>query len=745
MSKTTEPTKQLREAFEDVAKLTAAVGLVIFERTPQGKFTLVSPPPDWFRNLVPNVQTGSVVSVLEAFPALDAFLPEAETVWNCKTREAASELVSDLWSEVQTSGEELHFRAHALKADGRNWLLLELATSLYRERQLVLQYAHDVALQNDTIVRLNLEVERATQAKSDFLATMSHEIRTPLNVILGMAELMAETQLTEEQQKYVGTFQRAGSNLLTLINDILDLSKVESGSLKLESENFDLFEVAGSAIELVQVKAREKGIAATHEIAPGTPRYLRGDSLRLRQVLLNLLGNSLKFTHQGSVRLRVEPEPDAPDAGIVRFTIQDTGIGIAKDQLPNVFQSFTQADSSITRKYGGTGLGLAISKKLVEAMGGLIWVESTFGEGSTFFFTARFGLGQAPAVALPATNETQASALGARLRILVADDSEDNRFLISSYLKLLPYQLDFAENGVIALEKLRSGTYDLALVDVHMPEMDGYEVARSVRDHESRGNNKTLPLIALTADAYPSVIEKSVAAGFNAHLTKPIRKQTLLEAIARHARVPELRDVTITDESYSRASLASGYLKSSRKKAAEIVAAIGSENFDAIRTTGHNMKGTGTAYGFPRLTELGGRIEQSAMEKDAGAVRTAVYDLIAYLDQITLEEDLQPKAPFGSIPRVSIKNSLRSLAPMFIERLRTSSPVLQDAIKHSDFPAIRVFGHNLKGNGANFGFPVLSELGDRLESAALRNELGPMEAIVGELRQYLDFVVIEYE
>ncbi len=743
MSKTTEPTKQLHEAFEDVAKLTAAVGLVIFERTPRGEFTLLSPPPDWFQNLVPNVQTGSVVSVLEAFPALDAFLPEAETVWSGGTREAASELVSDLWSEVQTSGEDLHFRAHALKADGRNWLLLELATSLYRERQLVLQYAHDVALQNDTIVRLNLEIERATQAKSDFLATMSHEIRTPLNAILGMAELMSETQLTEEQQRYVGAFQRAGSNLLTLINDILDLSKVESGNLKLESENFDLFEVAGSAIELVQVKAREKGIAATHKIAPDTPRYLRGDALRLRQVLLNLLGNSLKFTHQGSVRLGVEP--DAPDAGMVRFTIQDTGIGIAKDQLPNVFQSFTQADSSITRKYGGTGLGLTISKKLVEAMGGRIWVESTPGVGSTFFFTARFGFGQAPAVAPATRNEAQASALGARLRILVADDSEDNRFLISSYLKLLPYQLDFAENGAIALEKLQKNAYDLALVDVHMPEMDGYAVARRVRDHESRGNNKTLPLIALTADAYPSVIEKSVDAGFNAHLTKPIRKQTLLEAIARHARVPGQQNVKNADESHSMTSLASGYLKSSRRKAAEIVLAIGSENFDAIRTTGHNMKGTGTAYGFPRLTELGDSIEKSALEKDAGAVRTAVQDLIAYLDWITLEEDLKPKAQAGNVPHVSVKTSLRSLVPMFIERLRTSGPELQDAIKHSDFPAIRIFGHNLKGNGANFGFPWLSELGDRLESAALRNELGPMEALVYELRQYLDSVVIEYE
>ncbi len=632
MSETTHPAKQLHTAFEDVAKLTAAVGLVIFERSPRGEFTLLSPPPDWFHNLLPNVQTGSVVSVVEAFPALDAFLPEAEVVWNGETRE----VVSDPWSEVQASGEELYFRARALAADGRNWLLLELAASLYREQQRALQYAHDLALKNDTILRLNLEVERATQAKSDFLATMSHEIRTPLNAILGMAELMAETKLTEEQTKYVGIFQRAGNNLLTLINDILDLSKVESGNLKLESANFDLFDVSGSVIELVQVKAREKGIAVTHEIAPGTPRYLRGDVLRLRQVLLNLLGNSLKFTHQGSVRLRVESEPAVPDPGVVRFTIQDTGIGIAKEQLPNVFQSFTQADSSITRKYGGTGLGLTISKKLVEAMGGSIGVESTPGVGSTFYFTGRFEPGQAPAVLAPVRSEALTSVPEARLRILVADDSEDNRYLISSYLKSLPYRLDFAENGVIALEKLRTCAYDLGLVDVHMPEMDGYAVARSVRNDGSGRNDKSLPLIALTADAYPSAIEKSVTAGFNAHLTKPIRKRTLLEAIAKYARLPDQHQVKAEDESSSLTSLASEYLKSSRKKAAEIVVAIEHEDFDAIRTAGHNMKGTGTAYGFPRLTELGGTIEQSAIQKDAGALRTLVHDLIAYLDQITL-------------------------------------------------------------------------------------------------------------
>lgn len=748
MSKTTQPAKQLRGVIDDVAKLTAAIGLAIFERDLKGEFTLLSPPPNWFRNLVANAQAGSVLPVVEAFPALDAFLPEAETLWNVAGRdtdpELSSEVVSDLWSVVQTSGEELHFRARALRADDRNWLILELATSLYSERQLVLQYAHDLALQNDTIRRLNLEVERATQAKSDFLATMSHEIRTPLNAILGMAELMSETQLTEEQQKYVGTFQRAGKTLLKLVNDILDLSKVESGHLKLEWVNFDLFEMIESVAELVQAKGRAKEIAVTCEIAPGTPRYLRGDALRLRQVLLNLLGNSLKFTHRGSIQLTVEHEPDVQSATVLRFRIQDTGIGIARDQIPNLFQVFTQADPSITRRYGGTGLGLTISKKLVEAMGGRIWVESTPSEGSTFSFTVRVEIGQARDAVQPAIGHGQCGAVRTRFRILLADDSEDNRFLIRSYLKSLPYSLEFAEDGAIALEKLRTGAYDLALIDVHMPEMDGYAVARSVRNAESGGGNHTIPLIALTADAYSSAIEKSIAAGFNAHLTKPIGKQTLLEAIAKYARTPERHETKDMDES-GVASLAGEYLKSSRKKAAEIVVASASENFDVIRTNAHNMKGTGTAYGFPRLTELGGILEKSALEKNTGAIRKAIHHLFEYLDLLAQEQEAMQETVTVKAPHVSVKSSLRLLVPEFIARLRTGSVGLKDAIQNSDFPAVRVFGHNLKGNGASFGFPILSELGDRLESAAMRNESETISAIMDELRRYLDSVIIEYE
>lgn len=653
------PTAQRpHESSEDAAKLIAAVGVAIFERSRQGEFTLVSPAPQWLRELVPGVATGAAVAMVEAFPAIDAFLPEAEPVWQGG---APAEAVSDLWTETQASGQEVHLRARALNADERQWLLVERANSLYRERQLVLQYAHDLAIQNETILRLNREVERATQAKSDFLAMMSHEIRTPLHAILGMADLLAETQLSEEQQKYVETFQRAGSNLLTLVNDLLDLSKIEAGNLALESENFDLLDVVGRAIELVRLKGLEKKISVSYEIATGTPRYLRGDGFRLRQALLNLLGNSLKFTEQGSVRLTVEPEADAGERLRLRFTVRDTGIGIAKDQLEKVFQRFSQADSSITRKYGGTGLGLAITKKLVEAMSGRIWVESTLGEGSRFFFTACFEAGEAPELAqtegegsagftpnivvpqiAPHTVSPHSRAPDiapdsiASWRILVADDSEDNRFLIRSYLKSQPYELDFAENGVIAFEKLKTGDYDLALVDVHMPEMDGYAVARNVRDLERNRGDHALPLLALTADGYAAAIERSAAAGFSAHLTKPLRKQTLLEAIAKHARVRQ-RAATAgnKDKSDSWASLVGRYLENARRKAAEIAAAIESEDFDAIRSAGHNMKGTGTAYGFPRLTELGARIEQAARQRDGNALRGAASDLMTYLDQVT--------------------------------------------------------------------------------------------------------------
>ncbi len=573
-----------------------------------------------------------------AFPCLEVFLADAEIAW---AGEVGAVACSDLWTDDQPDGTPVHLQACAFHAAGQQFLVTQLADTLYREHQLVLQYAHDTALQNDTIARLNREVQAATQAKSEFLAMMSHEIRTPLNAILGMADLLAETPLAAEQRKYVEVFQRAGSSLLNLINDILDLSKVEAGQLTLEAVDFDLADVVERAAELVRPKAAGKGLDVAVQTAPDMPRWVHGDPTRLRQIIVNLLGNALKFTEKGRLTVSVARAPESAGENALQFTVADTGIGIAPDKLDQVFERFAQADSSTTRKYGGTGLGLAITKRLVEAMGGRIWVESEVDAGSQFHFTAQFGVAE-PGQAAAAESPVAASAASARpLRILVADDSEDNRFLIRAYLKDFPWSLDFAVNGAVALDRLRNTAYDLVLMDVHMPEMDGYTATAHFREGEQVRGRARLPILALTADAFREAIDKSHAAGFDAHLAKPIRKTALVEAILRHVRVPAdepgpARPVApaapVAD--VDMAELGARYVGNIRRHPVAIAAALGRGDFEVIRSIGHNLKGTGTSYGLPEITEVGARLEQAAKERDVAAVQSALHDLSGCLRAI---------------------------------------------------------------------------------------------------------------
>ncbi len=623
------------------AHLLAAMHFAVFERTPGVGFRSLGVLPEWLRSLAPALSSaGGGVDLAERFPLLESFLPEAEEAWAASVPQRVP---SDLWTESGPNGDPLHLQAWALNPEGRQLLLIEDAGALYRQRQLVLQYAHETSLQNEVIARLSREVERANQAKSEFLAAMSHEIRTPMNAILGMADLLGESELTAEQRKYVETFQRAGNNLLNLINDILDLSKVESGKISLESVGFDLPDLLAQTCDLAGVKSRKKGLEVTWEILPDVPAGLVGDPTRLRQILLNLLGNSLKFTEHGGLKVVVERDLEGGALGCLRFAVSDTGIGIPADKLASVFENFTQADSSTTRQYGGTGLGLSISKKFVELMGGRIWVESEVGSGSTFYFTARFGVARQET----ASRSSTAKAAGTTpplvqpaqpLRILLADDSEDNRFLIHAYLKDFPCSLDIAENGEIACGKLTSGTYDLALMDVHMPVMDGYTAAVRVRACERERGTRPLPMLALTADAFQEAIDRSRQAGFTAHLSKPIRKATLIEAILQHAggesAAPPRARVLVDPQL---ADLIPTFLGNLRKNPPAIAAALQCSDFKAIGTVGHNMKGTGTGYGFPRITEIGALIEQAAMQQDAETIRARVGELQEYLDHVEVE------------------------------------------------------------------------------------------------------------
>ena len=495
-----------------------------------------------FRVLIEAANDGVLLSknglAFEANPAFCKLfgysLPEIQ---NKPIIEFISKKDQELVMNHVKSNYALAYECECVKKDGKTFMVEVIGKNLMinndNVRMSTLRDITELKKAEEILKESVAKSIQATKAKSEFLANMSHEVRTPLNGIMGMASLLKETPLTPEQAKYVEILKNSADNLLVIVNDVLDFSKIEANKMSLEKIDFKIKSLIEDVCHILAPVALKKELTFQAELHSQLPEVVSGDPTRLRQILMNLVNNALKFTPKGSVVIKVSPV----DQNKIKFEVKDSGIGIPKDSLNEIFVPFSQVDTSTTRQFGGTGLGLSICRQLVELMGGQLEVESEVNKGSTFSFIIELNqvssarLTEAKPKSGASVDELSAKLINEKLKILLVDDNEENRFLILTYLKKFPFTIDIAENGEIALEKMKQTTYDIVLMDIQMPIMDGLEATKLYRTWEKTQRQTSTFIVALSAHALADEMKKSLDAGCDRHITKPIKKITLFETL----------------------------------------------------------------------------------------------------------------------------------------------------------------------------------------------------------------------
>ena len=569
--------------------------------------------------------------------------------YSLRARKSSEDEIGDLTDSFNEMIAEVQTRDLALAAHRDR-----LEAQVEKRTAELVQLNHQLSEEKD-------RAEEASRAKSAFLANMSHEIRTPMTAIVGYADLMLEPDQTlSDRQNSLQVIRRNGRHLLDLINDILDISKIEAGKMSVEPITVNLPENLADLISLLRPRATAKGLAFNLKVTRAIPAQIRTDQLRLRQILMNLLGNAIKFTHQGQITLEVMLEEDR-GRKLLRFDVHDTGIGISDQSLRKLFQSFSQADESMTRRFGGSGLGLAISQKLANLLGGGISVTSRLGQGSTF--TVRIDPGPLDGVEmlenvsesmLPHPTEFTGSQgpIVLRGRILLVEDGPDNQRLISLHLRKAGAVVDIAENGRIGIEKFEEAVtagdpYDLVLMDMQMPELDGYGATSLLRE---RGI--TTPIIALTAHAMAEDREKCLKAGCTDYMTKPIEKSLLLTTVSQHmnrisasSTSPEgsaqsVRS-TYADDADMREAL-NDFIKELPEKVQRMESLLAQQDLEQLRRIVHQLKGAGGGYGFASITQRAAAAEQRIKSQDSlNHIAVGIQDLIELIRSV---EGYNPRA-----------------------------------------------------------------------------------------------------